>query len=301
MATMIFTEPPAYTPGGPTLNQPRQQDDVLEDVLRPSSSTPPPAYTERTARKFNIISSSGTGTGTGTGIGILNASIIDAVTGRLIYTTSTDPKIKKTSVQRRRRVVGVSTSSSEYLLSDSDTESSLTCSSSDNEGIELARFGWDRSSPRVRLLLFDVKKKKKQPKVKCKDWLPLVGTTATSKSNTLRYGSRLLTLHDMRYIITERKDGVGYLLRADNNNNNTSSPTSFLPLARWRATSSEDAIVSQQRLELFEETITTPGLFDALVLALVVLQSRQPLGDDLPDSLDLTSPKFYGVGDLTWR
>ncbi|KAI0245394.1 hypothetical protein BJV78DRAFT_1263929 [Lactifluus subvellereus] len=101
--------------------------------------------------------------------------------------------------------------------------------------------------------------------------------------------SRVLTLDDARYTITERKGGVGYLLRADDEN------SSLLPLARWRTT--PDA--QSQRLEVFEDACAIPGLFDAFVLALVVMQSEQPLGD-APDFLGFASPKFYGNGHLPW-
>ena len=43
-----------------------------------------------------------------------------------------------------------------------------------------------------------------------------------------------------------------------------------------------------------------PGLFDAFVLGLIVLQSAQPLGD-VPDCLNSASPKFYSTGGLMWR
>jgi hypothetical protein len=113
--------------------------------LRPSFAvtTPPPPYVERIARKFRILSPPGEG--------ILNTSILDAV-GRPLYITSSDPKLKKTSVRRLRP------SSGTFFVTDE----------------ELARFGWERSSPRVRF--GPVGDKKRNPKVKCKEWLPKVDT-----------------------------------------------------------------------------------------------------------------------------
>ncbi len=52
-----------------------------------------------------------------------------------------------------------------------------------------------------------------------------------------------------------------------------------------------------QQLEVFDDARATPGLLDALVLALVVLQSGQPLGD-APDCLNMASPMFSGTADL---
>lgn len=52
-----------------------------------------------------------------------------------------------------------------------------------------------------------------------------------------------------------------------------------------------------QQLEVFDDAYATPGLLDAFVLALVVLQSGQPLGD-VPDSVNVASPMFSGSADL---
>lgn len=68
---------------------------------------------------------------------------------------------------------------------------------------------------------------------------------------------------------------------------------SLLPLARWRTVPGAQL----QQLEVFDNACTTPGLLDALVLALVVLQSGQPLGD-VPDCLNMANPMFLGAGDL---
>jgi len=218
--------------------------------LHPSFAvtTPPPPYVERIARKFRILSPPGEG--------ILNSSILDAV-GRPLYITSSDPKLKKTSVRRLRASSGTD---SRFFVTDE----------------ELARFGWDRSSPRVRF--GPVHDKKRNPKVKCKEWLPKVDTGSSNVQ------SRVLTFDGIRYTVTEHKGGAGYLLRADD-----IDPS--LPLARWCTTLDGRS----QRLEVFEDAYVIPGLFDAFVLALVVLQCEQPLGD-APDCLNWSSPKFYGMG-----
>ncbi|KAI0251587.1 hypothetical protein BJV78DRAFT_1210980 [Lactifluus subvellereus] len=168
MSTPI-TDPPAYTP---------ESDSQDLQLLRPSSSTPPPAYTERTARKLRITSPPGAG--------ILNASILDAA-GRVLYTTSSDAKLKTTSVRRAG------------LCPDSDVHADVAVTDE-----ELAQFGWDRASPRMRFGRGDNKKRKR--KVKCKEWLPLADSAAAPNAQ-----SRVLTLDDARYTITERKDGVGYV------------------------------------------------------------------------------------------
>lgn len=162
MATVI-TEPPAYAPAS-------SSQDLLD--LRPSSSTPPPAYTERVSRKLRITSPPGEG--------ILHASILDAA-GRALYTTSSDAKLKKTSVRR----VGP------YL--DSDVETDVVVG--EPHGEELARFKWDRASPRVRFCPNEDKKKKR--KVKCKEWLPLAGSSATSDLQYVFFSSFVLTRYRM--------------------------------------------------------------------------------------------------------
>lgn len=250
MATVI-AEPPAYAPAS-------SSQDLLD--LRPSSLTPPPAYTERAARKLRVTSPPGEG--------ILHASILDAA-GRPLYTTSSDAKLKKTSVRR----VGP------YLDSDVETDVAVE----GPHGEELARFKWDRASPRVRFCPGDDKKKRR--KVKCKEWLPLAGSSAKSDLQ-----SRILTLDGARYSVTERKGGIGCLLRIDDE---ATSP--LLPLARWRTAPD----TKSQCLDVFDDVYAIPGLFDAFVLALIVLQSGQPLGD-IPDCLYPTSPKFFGTAELMW-
>jgi hypothetical protein len=164
MATVTIIEPPAYAPSSPSpSSSSTSQEDLLN--LRPSSSTPPPAYTERAVRRLKITSPPGAG--------ILNASIIDAA-GRTLYTTSTDAKLKKTSVRRLGPYLDSDTES------DADTRNVLT----GEDGEELARFGWDRASPRVRFgpAPTNKKQKKQQRKVKCKEWLPLADSVSGATS-----------------------------------------------------------------------------------------------------------------------
>jgi hypothetical protein len=115
------------------------------------------------------------------GEGILNASILDAA-GRTLYTTSSDAKLKKTSVRRL----------GPYF--DSDTSVNVA---TEEDGEELARFGWDRASPRVRFgpAPANKKQKRKQRKVKCKEWLPLADSVSGATSD-LQYAF-LLSLMDI--------------------------------------------------------------------------------------------------------
>jgi hypothetical protein len=211
--TPTITEPPAYSPSS-SFSSSSSSSSSHEDLLnlRPSSSTPPPAYTERAVRKLKITAPPGEG--------ILNASILDAA-GRTLYTTSSDAKLKKTSVRRL----------GPYLDSDTDAHADTVNVVTAEAGEELARFGWDRASPRVRFgPAPDKKEKKKQRKVKCKEWLPLANSNSGATSN-LQYvflfhqqssilmacllapacRSRILALEGARYSITERKGGVGYV------------------------------------------------------------------------------------------
>jgi hypothetical protein len=213
------------------------------------------------------------------GAGILNASILDAA-GRTLYSTSSDAKLKKTSVRRL----------GPYLDSDTDADADTSNIATAEDGEELARFGWDRASPRVRFgpAPANKKQKKQQRKVKCKEWLPLADSVSGATSILQ---SRILTLNGARYSITERKGGIGYLLRI-----NDEDTFPLLPLARWRTAPNSRS----QLLEVFDGACAIPGLFDAFVLALIVLQSAQPLGD-MPDCLNPASPKFFSNSGLAWR
>jgi hypothetical protein len=123
------------------------------------------------------------------GEGILNASILDAA-GRTLYTTSSDAKLKKTSVRRLGRPPYLDSSSSD---TDADAVDTLAAAAAvvpaADDGEVLARFGWDRASPRVRFgpLAADKKQKKKQRKVKCKEWLPLADPNSGATSSDLQY------------------------------------------------------------------------------------------------------------------
>ncbi|KAN0133129.1 hypothetical protein V8E53_009159 [Lactarius tabidus] len=248
----MFIEPPAYPVVPDAASASSSSQDLLD--LRSSSSTPPPAYTERPSRKFRITAAPGAG--------MLNAAILDA-SGCALYTTSSDAKLKKTTVRRA-------------------AVPALHPDSEPNAARDLARVGWDRSSPRVRFLAdadgTELPKKSKH-KIKCKEWLP------RARPDTQ---SRVLTVHGTRYTIAERKS-ANYLLGPKDNTDG--SP--LLPLARWRTV--PDAQL--QQLEVFDDACATPGLLDALVLALVVMQSGQPLGD-VPDCLNMANPMFLGTGDL---
>jgi hypothetical protein len=108
------------------------------------------------------------------GEGILNASILDTA-GRTLYTTSSDAKLKKTSVRRL----------GPYLDPDTDADADTVNVATGEDGEELARFGWDRASPRVRFgpAPGNKKLKQKQRKVKCKEWLPLADSVSGATSN----------------------------------------------------------------------------------------------------------------------
>jgi hypothetical protein len=140
--SFAIAEPPAYFPAAAA-------HDLFPSI---TVTTPPPPYAERLTRKFRITSPPGEG--------ILNACILDAA-GRPLYTISSDPKLKKTSVRRVR--VSVFDPATDPILVVADEE--------------LARFGWDRASPRVRFGSGDNKWKRK---VKCKQWLPLADSAASN-------------------------------------------------------------------------------------------------------------------------
>ncbi len=200
----ILAEPPAYLPAAGPASASSSSQDLLD--IRSALTTPPPAYTERASCRLLITAAPGEG--------MLNASILDS-TGRALYSTASDAKLKKTTLRRA------------VLYPDADSGS--------DECLDMARVGWDRSSPRVRFLTdadgAELPKKSKKRKVKCKDWLPRVGAHAKclfffsfffffarsgfggADSYVIFCRSRELTVDAVRYTITERKgaDGTGYV------------------------------------------------------------------------------------------
>jgi hypothetical protein len=63
-----------------------------------------------------------------------------------------------------------------------------------------------------------------------------------------------------------------------------------LALAKWRTESRNDGL----RLQIFQEVLNKPGLFEAILLSTILLQSGNAFGDTLPSMADL-GPRHYGI------
>ncbi|KAI9437955.1 hypothetical protein H4582DRAFT_1951647 [Lactarius indigo] len=147
------------------------------------------------------------------------------------------------------------------ILSDSKRTKLL----SHRDNTEIATVEWDRSSPRM---VFRGKK------VKCKEWLPLAGPDTES---------RLLVHGDAQFTWTQRSSR-GFLIPANRPG---------LAVAKWRTKSRTDELL----VKIFQEALVEPGLLEAIVLSIVLLQSGHSFGD----KLEMTSmgPKYYGAGNFT--
>jgi hypothetical protein len=63
-----------------------------------------------------------------------------------------------------------------------------------------------------------------------------------------------------------------------------------LALAKWRTESRDDGL----RLQIFQEVLNKPGLFEAIVLSIILLQSGNSFGDALHSMTNL-GPRHYGI------
>ena len=62
-----------------------------------------------------------------------------------------------------------------------------------------------------------------------------------------------------------------------------------LALAKWHTKSRTDEL----RLQIFQEVLVEPGLLEAIVLSIILLQSGHSFGDTTPS---ITGPKYFGTG-----
>ncbi|KAH9033364.1 hypothetical protein EDB85DRAFT_2274775 [Lactarius pseudohatsudake] len=147
------------------------------------------------------------------------------------------------------------------ILSDSKRTKLL----SHRDNTEIATVEWDRSSPRM---VFRGKK------IKCKEWLPLAGPDTES---------RLLVHGDAQFTWMQRSSR-GFLIPANRPG---------LAVAKWRTKSRTDELL----VKIFQEALVEPGLLEAIILSIVLLQS----GHSFRDMLEIASlgPKFYAAGNFT--
>jgi hypothetical protein len=64
-----------------------------------------------------------------------------------------------------------------------------------------------------------------------------------------------------------------------------------LAVAKWRTESRADGL----RLQIFQEVLVEPGLIEAILLSIILLQSGQSFGDTLPHSRNDMGPKYYNA------
>ena len=65
-----------------------------------------------------------------------------------------------------------------------------------------------------------------------------------------------------------------------------------LAVAKWRTKSRSDEL----RLQIFQEALVEPGLLEAIVLSIILLQSGHSFGDsDMLQSIPSRGPKYYGA------
>lgn len=146
-----------------------------------------------------------------------------------------------------------------YSISSNESRTTLL---SQRDSSKVATIDWDHSSPRM---VFRGKK------VKCKEWLPRAGPDTES---------RMFTHGDSQYMWMQQSDR-GFLIPANRPG---------LALAKWRTESRDDRL----RLQIFQEVLNKPGLFEAIVLSIILLQSGNSFGDALHSMTNL-GPRHYGI------
>jgi hypothetical protein len=142
------------------------------------------------------------------------------------------------------------------------SDENLTKLLSLRDNTEVATVNWDRSSPRM---VFRGKK------IKCKEWLPRAGPDTES---------RIFAHGNLQYTWMQQSDR-GFLIPANRPG---------LAIAKWRTKSRSDGL----RLRIFQEVLVEPGLLEAILLSIILLQSGHSFGDTL-HPLASRGPKYYGV------
>jgi hypothetical protein len=190
-------------------------------------------------------------------------------------------------------VVVNSAGQSLYSIS-SDSKHTTLVSCSDN--VEVATVQWDRSSPRMVL---------RRKKMKCKAWLPLIGTeneyvpaprqplmSSRIESERDPARSRMFTHDEVQFTWVHgsasghvRICSPGCPLRG------LIDSSQLIPVnrpgvavAQWHIRPRSDELI----LDIFQETLVESGLLEAIVFSVVLLRSGRSLGDS-PDLLSLSN------------
>ncbi|KAF8267716.1 hypothetical protein EI94DRAFT_1729641, partial [Lactarius quietus] len=159
-----------------------------------------------------------------------------------------------------------------YSIS-SDSKQTKMLSHKDN--FEVATIDWDHSSPRM---VFRGKNSSAKIRASCS-----FRTLATLTCDGMRIRSRIFFHGDSQFRWMHQPSR-GFLIPANR---------SGLIVAKWHSESLADGL----RLQIFQEALVEPGLIEAIILSILLLQSGHSLGDTL-ESLISMSPKYYGAGNL---
>ncbi|KAF8260368.1 hypothetical protein EI94DRAFT_1789994 [Lactarius quietus] len=133
---------------------------------------------------------------------------------------------------------------------------------SHSDNTEVATIDWDRSSPRM---VFRGKK------MKCKEWLARAGPETESRN----------FVHGDSQFTWMQQSSRGFLIPANQPG---------LAVARWRTQSRTDGL----RLQIFQEALVKPGLLEAIVLSIILLQSGHSFGD-MFQSISSTGAIFHSA------
>jgi len=185
----------------------------------------------------------------------LSATLVEAIPYN--ERPSMDLKISSSGAKIVNAVVADSAGRPLYSIS-SDSKRTKLHSRRDNT--EVATVDWNRSSPRM---VFRGKK------VKCKEWLPRAGPDTDSR----------IFVHGDSQFTWMQQSSHGFLIP-------TNRPG--LAVAKWRTKSRTDGL----RLQIFQEALVEPGLLEAIVLSIILLQSGNSFGDTVQA---ITGPKYYGA------
>jgi hypothetical protein len=172
---------------------------------------------------------------------------------------SIELKISGSGPEILNAVVTDSTDRPLYSISSDESRTTLLMQK-DSTGV--ATIDWDRSSPRM---VFRGKK------AKCKEWLLRAGPETESRMFT--HGDSQLKW------MQQSNRGFSQLIPANRPG---------LAVARWRTKSRADGL----RLQIFQEVFVEPGLLEAILLSIILLQSGQPFGD----TLQASGPRYHGIG-----
>ncbi|KAF8267719.1 hypothetical protein EI94DRAFT_1801296 [Lactarius quietus] len=134
---------------------------------------------------------------------------------------------------------------------------------SHRDNTEIATVNWNRSSPRMTF---------RGKKVKCKEWLARAGPETESR----------IFFHGDSQFTWMQQSSRGFLIPANRPG---------LAVARWYTESRTDEL----HLQIFQVALVEPGLLEAIVLSIILLQSGQSFGETIQPTTSLglsLSPNF---------